>query len=153
MTFKQLFLAALTLSSAVQLSAIIIKISSIAELVQYIDDETLLLVDLDRTLIIINHTTNLAVPMEATTVGIIQSLQDQNFSIIGLTSRYQRFKKITVTDLTSNNIDLTKTALPMPEDLTAQFENYHEGILFCNEEGKGNHLKIFLTALTHKPKK
>ena len=96
------------------------------------------------------------IPAEDGTARVIKQLQQRGINVMGLTARGAMLSASTQKQLNSIDIDFNHTSivahsisLPMTKE-TAHFER---GILFCGPNSKGDALKTFLNAVSHKPEK
>lgn len=155
---------------AIYLHATIIDISHFAELVDYVDEKTLVLVDIDDTLLItkqmlgcdewfqqryketqslekalaeweaVRHLTEMEL-VEAETDQVIKKLQTEKIQLMGFTTQGLALATRTVQQLLAEQIDLSITA-PLQED--HYFQVGQHGILFRNG--------VLFTSGTHKGK-
>lgn len=171
----------------------IFEVSSIYSLQKYIDHKTLIVFDIDNTLmeteqtlgsdqwfyyrwnqlltegfpakeakiqalkewISIQNISKVKV-VEEGTKEFVQKLQNENYTIIGLTTRGLEMSFTTVTQLESLGIMLNTTS-PFKDDLFFKNRNkgvyYHQGILFTMATPKGDALYTLLTIIDLRPDK
>lgn len=188
---RQLFLfCALFIASV--LYAEIIEVKNFGEIEKYASTETLLILDIDNTLLMpaqelgsdqwFHHrlchyrkqgktypeALELALPeweaiqnitevsaVEKDTPAVIESLQNSQISIIGLTTRGLALATRTVRQLDCIGIDLSLTA-PTSEDIPLLNPHailFRKGILFTSGTHKGKGLQKLLAKLEYKPKR
>jgi len=170
----------------------IIEVKHFVELKEHVDSETLVLLDIDDTLLLptqtlgtdiwfqyrckqhqewglsknaalqkalaeweaIRHLTNVQI-VEPGTDQIVQSLQEQRISVMGLTTQGLALATRTVQQLRGLNIDLIKTA---PSNQDHYFMNghgvlYRQGVLFTSGTEKGQALLHFFEITGYWPKR
>lgn len=134
------------------------EIKNIAEIIPYVDENTLVFFDLDDTLINDpkhNYYSKVKVanpkPVEGdTTIQVFKTVQDKALYVMGLTARrYKAEKDKTLEALVSANIHLTNP-FPLVKNNIIEDDpktGFWNGIIFTNLRPKGYFLSIFLKSL------
>ena len=134
------------------------EIKNISEIISYVDENTLVLFDLDETLILDpKHGYNREIkvtqlkPVEGDkTIQVFKAVQENALGVIGLTSRpYIAEKDNTLETLISAGIPLTN---PFPQVKNNIIQDdpkigFFDGIIFTHFKPKGDFLSIFLKSL------
>lgn len=183
----------LILFVSVNLSAMIIEAPHFRDLENHIDKDTLILLDIDDTLLIpeqmlgcdewfmgrmdelihkgmpkgealertiaewesIRHITKMQI-VEKDTDLIIEKLQDEGFTVMGLTTQGLALATRTIQQLNANHIDLVRSA-PSNEGVYFSIQGhgvvYRNGVFFTSGRHKGHALLKLLDSWKLKPKK
>lgn len=187
--FIAVLVATLTLTS--QAFAVILERGSIKEIAPLIDKNTLVVFDIDNTLIRTPQSLGSAewflhvystyrnagfsdadaklkaqddwyrvaqiseiIPVEKRTAKFVHKLQKNKIQVIGLTARPANHYDITKKQLHDEKINLSKTAaFPTTNIVLAKGVQYKNGIIFVDEQDKGEALIKFLTHFEIKPEK
>lgn len=96
-------------------------------------------------------------PVEDHVITVIDELQKQNITVLGLTARSGPLVERSVVQLNEINVSFAKTHPqsnnPKMFDLLSFGARYYEGILFCDNNTKGEVLTALLNNLDRLPKK
>lgn len=100
--------------------------------------------------------------VEATTSDHIKKLQDKGYMVLGFTARERNMwygdrregvDQLTVEQLTTMNIDFSRTVLREGYEYIAAMPQYYGGILFADTDSKGEYLLKLFKGREHLPKK
>ncbi len=172
-------------------SAEVLELDSLKKIAQLIDKDTLVIFDIDNTLITtdqtlgssewyfykykqylakgmsthkayikaqaewkqINDFTTVS-PVEPETVEFFHNLQRKNIPTLGLTARPDDVVEMTEKQLKSQNMDFSKTPLiPKKKQQITRNSHYTRGIIFVDEQNKGEILLKFFKKAHFSPKK
>ncbi len=95
-------------------------------------------------------------PAEAETVSVIQTLQQKNIPVMGLTTRGLSLTESTTQQLSSIGVDFSVTSVTPYNilfSLAKEPAKIHNGVMFCGSNSKGDALKALLQTTAFTPKK